>query len=150
MSARPKKPRDFQRSRVYDAGSTARMDSHWFASLEEMQAFVDDVTASDGWEGPHPIEVRLTRRDSRTSECHDSGKGGIRISPGHGSNQLTVLHELAHALDAPGPDHGPEFCRAWLDLVARYGYPGDLARLQNAFREQRVQVAPPSAALHSS
>jgi putative metallohydrolase (TIGR04338 family) len=134
-----KAPRDNQKSRVYAAGRAIILDSRWLDSLEQMQQFVDHVTADPRWSGPRHISVRLARVDSRISTCYDDGHGGIAISPRYGANVLIVLHELAHALVTEGAHHSPEFCRVWLKLVARHGAPGEAGRLEKAMDDAHVR-----------
>ena len=131
--------RDSQRSRVYAASSMIALDSRWMTTLDEMQQFVDQVTADPRWAGPSPVAVRLARIESRTSICHDDGRGGISVSPRYGANVLTLLHELAHALVTEGADHSPQFCRTWLELVKRHGGVGEARRLADAMDQCRVR-----------
>lgn len=114
--------RDTQKVRVYRAGdAVVRSEgTFWFSSLSAIQTYVDKVTAEEDWQGPRKIHVSLTRRDSCVSNCISKGRGGIRIAPGVGANDYTVLHELAHCVANGQESHGEEFCKAWLDLVKKH------------------------------
>jgi hypothetical protein len=123
---------------VYRAQEEAKAHAHWFETLEQMQQFTDRITGS--WPHLHPVKLQLQRRDSQRSWCIDSGRGGITISPGYGANDITILHELAHVATPDDVSHGPEFCRAYLQLVRdhAHGAAAQARRLEAGFAAERV------------
>jgi len=109
-----------QQANVYAAESRIA-HGRWFDSIEEVQAFVDSLTASDWWFAPHVVRVEVSRLVSKnwagvgcTDDEHNAGTIALTKN---GQNELTVLHEVAHTITHKGGGHGPVWVRNYLKLV---------------------------------
>ena len=140
--AAPGRPavRDFQRSRVYtgEAQALERVPQLTFASVAQVQAYIDDLVASPWFLRRWP-PVAVTVKDGRGSRrARTDGREWIAL-PRAMRREWVVLHELAHCL---APDkHGPLFCACYLQLVARQLGAEAEAALRGAFDQHRVKVA---------
>ena len=98
-------------------------------SVGAVQAYVDEVMARPWWRRscPETSHVRVVGggRGARRPAWHESsfepeGLSHVLHLPPWARRPLTVLHELAHVAVEPilwARPHGPQFVRAWLDLV---------------------------------
>lgn len=125
---------DLQQFRVYRAEKIVDIGSRRIESIDEIQAYVDDMIASAWWRsefaGIEAIEVRMGKEETDLArggadlfwdEAEDSWEAGasghIELPP-WAWTELVVLHEVAHVL-SPGSKHGPLFARSFHHLVAR-------------------------------
>jgi putative metallohydrolase (TIGR04338 family) len=92
-----------------------------FTSLEDVQDFVNTVTATPFWAklGNLPKRIHVfSNGDRAESEARDPNE--IWLATAHWHEQA-VLHELAHFVDQSGGDpHGPVFVRAYLGLILEF------------------------------
>jgi putative metallohydrolase (TIGR04338 family) len=138
-------PRDTQRKRIYLAEWAVDDSDRKFESIPAIQAFVDKLLA-EAWTrrrfGNRKVEVRDGRGRSRAG---GSTQGWITL-PKWARRDLTICHELAHALGphhAREAAHGPEFARRLLELVSHIMGEEAGARLRQRYTEARVKVGPP-------
>jgi len=130
------RPRDTQRSRVYEAD---RAIATWAQEISnnELQAFVDkalDKRAIRARWGARKVYVEL-------------GRGGAhgnynRISLGvQTRNPHIICHELAHSLTSNKyAAHGPEYCGVYLFIANVIIGPEFAKQLRAAFKAQKVKV----------
>lgn len=145
--------RDNQRARLYRAEGHQHMRfaCHLMAEpplkqLADLRAFVERLHSSPWWRQRFGGHYRIDVRDGRGRQAaggwrRPNGTGVVTL-PRWARNRLTVLHELAHAVQPRGSaSHGPEFCRLYLDLVRRWMGPEFARRLRTGMRAERVRVA---------
>jgi hypothetical protein len=130
------RPRDTQRSRVYEAD---RAIATWTQEISnnELQAFVDnalDKRAIRARWGARKVYVEL-------------GRGGAhanynRISLGvQTRNPHIICHELAHSLTSNKyAAHGPEYCGVYLFIANVIIGPEFAKQLRAAFKAKKVKV----------
>jgi hypothetical protein len=135
-----------------------------FKSVAECQEFVDHVTASDTWLKVlgvctrKPVEVLPGKGRRRAGASYEN----VAIKhPRWTRDRWQILHELSHIAthciynnleydDTGGywvlyetvAAHGPEYAGIYLYLVRQFLSVADHDRLEAAFREGRVKVAP--------
>lgn len=156
-------PRDVQRAKVYAAEASVEWDRHdkratkRFRTLGDAAEFVELVYRSEWFStrAPHLVALSVVAgdRSSRRATCTTRvGKvpgtsvSRIRLPP-WARNRQVVLHEMAHALvwkPEPPAHHGPEFCRAEIELLGEFVSPAAASalRVQFAIRGVRVGDAP--------
>jgi len=130
-------PKDMQRTkieRVEASTSVPILDAAYVQHLV-------DSTLSSRWWGTRRPDLRKLTVQFGWKAC-TSGINNTRICIASGPTYLTVFHALAHYLQ---PDesvpHGPEFARAYVQLVTRFiGEPQGNA-LRVAFRAEKVKLS---------
>lgn len=140
-------PRDFQRQRVYRAGSAVRpYRESGFMSLDEAKGFVESVTGSAWWRNrtlPRNWTVRVKDGRGRRSACGSHMLSYIKL-PRWTREKNVILHELAHV--ATNPDkvsaHGREFCGWYLALVRQFLGEHQYKRLRQSMKDHGVKVGP--------
>lgn len=140
------KERDSQRKRVYQS-ETAYEEQHGsgnvFKTIEECQAFADQVTESEYWKTHFPYIRKVFVRRARGKTAHAIFNYGLIMLPKHFYNELTILHELAHHLvPVPHADHGPLWCAVYIDLVREFLGDQKAKQLSECFAESRVKYEP--------
>lgn len=141
---------DTQRFQVYAAENRSEVRGRQFRSLFTVQNYVDSVIFSTWWKLRFPecgsIVVRQSRPDDIRGASGPLGggfSGSFITLPPDARFERYVLHELAHcACDHPSDAHGPEFARAYLDLVEEFMSREDAVRLAKAFRGAGVLIHP--------
>ena len=110
--------RDFQRSRLYKAEWAVRFDHRALGSLEECQAYVDEMrTDKSLTEFRHLPKIKVVPGRGAAKANFHLFEGATMELPRWARNEFTILHELAHFATPPNSaDHGPVF--AWLELQA--------------------------------
>jgi hypothetical protein len=98
---------------VAEAAVNSAHPSHSL-SLAEAQAWVTRIAHAEDLEPPVVVRASLSRRLDAVAVL-DDGVIAVRTAR---PTQLTLLHEMAHLLGAPG--HGPHFRKVYGDLIARY------------------------------
>ena len=159
----PRPPRDTQRAKVYAAEISVDWARHdrlivkRFRSIADAEHFAEAVFRSEWFAARAPHLRQLTvvagERASRRATCTTkpgtvAGTSVSRIRlPPWARNRQVILHEMAHAMawrPVPPAHHGPEFCRALIELINEYvshSAAGAL-RVQFALRGVRVGEAP--------
>jgi putative metallohydrolase (TIGR04338 family) len=152
-------PRDSQRSRVYAAETAmnwrghGRLVSKKLRSLDDAAHFVTEVVTSDWFaaRAPQVSLVRLVAGDpksrratciSRIGKVPGTTNSRIRLPP-WARTRPVILHELSHAVvfsATPPSAHGPEFCRAELDLITAFLGSSVADALHEQFLLHRVRV----------
>ena len=155
--ARP--PRDSQRAKVYAAETSVEWARHdrlilkRFRTIVDAELFAESVFRSPWFASRAPHLVQLTvvagERSSKRATCTTKpGKvpgtsvSRIRLPP-WARNRQVVLHELAHAMvwrPEPPAHHGPEFCRALIELVTEYASSSAAGALRVQFALRGVRV----------
>ena len=141
-----RRPRDFQRARVYRWEAAQVLGQPGAAeplSLEACRALVEAVFR---WaERPDPLASawappRVTDGRGRRHAC--GSREAIKL-PRWARTRAIVLHECAHGLAADL--HGPVFVAVYVDLLARFaGLDPEALRASLAAAPARVAVAPAS------
>lgn len=136
-----KRPRDFQRQRVYaweaavlaptrggklSLGACERL-------IEEVFRWHEQPRAEDrNWRPPRLGDGRGRR--------HACGSREVIKLPRWARTRTIVLHECAHGMSGDG--HGPAFVRAYVTLLCRFqGHDG--AALEASLRAHKIAIAPP-------
>lgn len=118
------RPRDSQRERVYQAEKPLMASQEKFRSVEDCQAFVDEVVDSDWWLARFSRISKITVTDGRSRRRGGAEYtwGGWEIAmPVFSRNRLYLLHEIAHCLGLPTEAwHGPAYAARYLALVERW------------------------------
>lgn len=108
------RPRDYQRSRVYDAENAVFVGQEGFAATIDLEIEVCQILAR-----------RITGRQTVVTK----GRGGGWAAPHYGGGRGLIrlglkarrpwylIHECSHILVPTGVGHGPEFCATYLRLV---------------------------------
>jgi putative metallohydrolase (TIGR04338 family) len=118
--------RDFQKSKVYASEQALRGTLHEGETLpidtEAVQAYIDAVLESAVWQGMSKITtitIEHKAANGRTWAHAHTLERKIRLPRRDWAHtELTILHELAHFVPpSDTPDHGVEFCWAFLSLV---------------------------------
>jgi putative metallohydrolase (TIGR04338 family) len=147
-TARPRRPRDAQRSRVYLAETP--LPSSPLPGLDACGRFVDRVVGTLWWHERFPerdvASVPRLRpgQGARQAFYREEDDGPTITLPRRYRTKGVVLHELTHwalGIDSGLPHHGRTFARVLLDLTAEFGGPDRAAVLTTAYREHGVHVA---------
>jgi len=155
FDSRPKKPRDSQRQKLYDAELKVFGDSTGrrpveddLATVAQMQAFVDKLMASAWWARRWPrvrcIEVRPGFGHSRATGSFWSK---VVQMPKWARSRNVLVHEIAHCVSSPmeGGAHGWFFASNYLDLVEHVFGKATADELRASFKEHRVKYTAPRA-----
>lgn len=153
---RPRRPRDSQRQRCYDAEHSVDADLHgrsldtlgdlreWFAKALAGEPGAPDVTVGSG-------------SGSRRARATWSPERGHKLQfPRAMRTEIVACHELAHVLVTHrlgfegAAAHGWQWAATYLDLVSRHVSPQAGARLEEAFVAFRVRYRPPPATARRS
>lgn len=141
---------DAQRFHVYLAENRSGVRGAQFRSLFQVQTYVDRVIFSDWWTERFPECPSIVVRQERSDDtCGSSGPlgggllGSFIVLPPAARFERYVLHELAHcAANHPPEAHGPEFARAYVDLVEAFMSREAAIKLARSFRRSGVAIAP--------
>lgn len=152
-----KRPRDSQRSKLYQAENILSGCGLLFDTTGEIQAYVDHLVGLRWFQRRWPlssIEVRDGR--GRTSACGAAYRRGgaycgyIKM-PRWSRTEPVVLHEIAHCCarvdglrnGAIYAAHGWQFARVLLELVRHRMGDDDWSTLRDSFRESHVRYKQP-------
>ncbi len=140
---RRRPPRDSQRSRLYDAERALR-GGRRFVTVEECQAYVDGVLASEWWRSRFPRVRAIRVTDGRGRRHAGAFVESARIAlPKWARTERVLLHEIAHhAAPRAAAAHGPEFARIYVELVREFRGEKPARRLLAALHAHRVRVEP--------
>ena len=147
-TARTKRPRDWQRSRVYGGERDWKERGREFESLEEIRLYANEVLAVDRVVKPahryrhHSPVIVEDGRGRRSAYAY----GHRRIAmPKWARCEVVALHEIAHLVvhrrgwDRIVASHGAEFVKVFLDLVGwRMGF-DHREKLANCLRARRAR-----------
>ncbi len=147
------RPRDFQRSRLYEAEQAAfgvtRDGSEPAASVAETQARVDEILSSAYVRAAYPMARRSVPVGGRKRFGARAWAWKIETSrwarqPG---NWWVIVHEVAHVIDRAEPDetapgHGPRFAGIYLDLIRAVAGSEQACRLGAAYEAHGVRWDP--------
>lgn len=141
------RPYDSQRSRLYKAEGVISTQGQRFTTVEEMQAYVDKLTASAWWKRRF-FRRRIHVRPGLGHRRATGSSFGVVQMPVWARCEAVLLHEVAHVvtLDAQGmsaPYHGREFARVFLDLVRHQLGEESWRVLRDSFKVNRVKHTKP-------
>lgn len=112
---------DWQRQRVYKAETVLdNAPQKRFNSIEECDDYVQHLVSLDYYTrrfGQFPIKVEA-RKYGAAMGAYRGTRGKIWL-PSWAWKEVTILHEISHAVNPPdaGGGHGRRFCRIYLDLI---------------------------------
>ena len=133
--------RSDQQQAVYDA-EEATSRGRQFANIEDVQAFVDSVTASDWWTESYPdvarIDVVKQRENSPCIGTITGNIGKIALNT-YGFCERVILHEVAHTVE-PNVGHNGPWVRAHLNLTYRMRGSDAYMDLYNAYTAEGVDL----------
>lgn len=139
-----KKPRDWQKGRVYETENKLIDQMELYGTLQECQLVVDRIVRSKWWLkqfGPRAFgDVRV--RDGRGRTSAGAFRHSIKLPRAH-RDLITICHELAHVVNIrhgdAWPDHGVTFCQTYLTLVRKWAGKDFEAELRQYFLEGGVK-----------
>jgi putative metallohydrolase (TIGR04338 family) len=117
-----------------------------FGTIVQVQEYVDALCASDWWSERFPGVVRIEAVSIRSRCAQAVGRpepernAGVIGLTRVGRKELTVLHEVAHALCRPDTEHGPDWVRTYLELAYRIMGTDTWAALRGAFVGRSVDI----------
>jgi putative metallohydrolase (TIGR04338 family) len=143
-----RRPRDFQRSRVYRAETP--VPSSPLPGLDACARFADRVVGTLWWDARFPEHTlgRMPRfrpgNGARQAFLREEDDGEYSITlPRHYRTKGIVLHELAHwalSRERDLPNHGRTFARLLLDATEEFLGPERASALAASYRAYRVKV----------
>jgi putative metallohydrolase (TIGR04338 family) len=117
-----------------------------------VQSYVDSILGRPWWRTlcPETSAVRVTGGGGggtgapawHESSIEPEGLSHVLHMPRWSRRPLTVLHELAHVVVEPilwARPHGPQFVRAWIDLVTEMMGPDRARALTGELRIERIR-----------
>lgn len=120
-------------------------------TVSAVQAYVDSLLARPWWRSlcPETSTVRVTGGGGgvgapawHESSIEAEGLSHVLHMPRWSRRPLTVLHELAHVVVEPilwARPHGPQFVRAWVDLVTEMMGTPTARALTAELRAERIR-----------
>jgi len=146
---RPRRPRDTQQQRLYDAEKFLRTEGRQFQSIDEIQTYIDRLVA-EAWWGRRYRRVKINIKMGRAGSAARAYNYGNRISmPQWAWHESIVLHEVAHLIvnQVYGVDgvagHGREFARILVGLVDHKMGKANGKALRESFRKHKVKFSLP-------
>lgn len=133
-----------QQAAAYAAEDSVTDRGPVFANLEQVQAFVDSLTAGDWWAPAYPDVVRVDVVASPTSKAcigqrpDENGVGKIAMAP-WGFDALTICHEVAHVVE-PNVGHEAPWARAFMTITYHALGSDIYLSLYNAFEAHGVKT----------
>ena len=137
--------------RVYVAAGRVP-DGAPLRTVAGVQSYVDALLARPWWRArcPETSAVRVTGGGGggvgspawHESSIEPEGLSHVLHMPRWSRRPMTVLHELAHVVVEPilwARPHGPQFVRAWVDLVAETMGPAASRALTSELRTERIR-----------
>ncbi len=138
------RPRDKQRSKVYEAQHSIRgmYDLKRRNSFSSIKKFTENVL-NDSWfterYGNFNIEIIPGPPHSNTSFAKYFPHPKI-VFQKHSHTKWVALHEISHHVVGPNNEwHGVRFCRVYLNLVNHYIGERACKKLQKAFDNEQVK-----------
>lgn len=147
---RPRRPRDSQRQRCYDAEHAVPGHLHGrvLATVQELQEWVDKALAD---EPDAPAVTVGPGSGSRRARATWHPERGHRLQfPRSQRTEIVACHEVAHVLVAHrygfegAAGHGWQWAATYLDLVGRHCSPLAAEALEAAFVDLKVRYLPPA------
>lgn len=138
--------RDFQRKRVYDAEDLAGITDktlHRMMSQEETRLFVAKIIDTPYWLSNYGLtQIVITGGKKHVeAHCEEIAENIYKLRlPDWSRLPGIVLHELAHAT-AFEDQHGPIFCKNYIDLLHRFYSAYWAGQLAKHFDVNGVKVA---------
>ncbi len=148
-SARPPRPRDAQRRRVYLAETPVATSP--LPGLPACASFAERVVGSFWWQQRFPERdlgaIPRLRPGNGARQAFYREDGGASITlPRRYRTKGVVLHELTHwalGLESGLPHHGRTFARVLLDATAEFRGGEHAAELAASYRAHKVHVGRP-------
>ena len=133
-----------QQKNVYNAQSGITFRN--FDTYDEVQAWVDSLTASDWWTNAgYDFIVRIEVEKSTTHKCsyavnrQDDNYGIIALTE-DSKNACVILHEVAHCIVPDRYGHGEQWVRIFLNLVYFALGSDEYLTLYKAFKSHNVEM----------
>lgn len=145
----PKKNRDSQRQKVYDAENLYQQiyPSRTFKSLEEIHQWIVKIS-NRKWFQKRFLYFKINIRNLKIHKGRVDGRAYWRVRDGNvvlpkwAWNEIVVLHELAHGLNINAkPHHGNRFCRVFLCLVKHVIGQKEAKYLRRCFRFKKAKFS---------
>jgi putative metallohydrolase (TIGR04338 family) len=131
--------RDPQRDLVYQAELMCD-EGRFFDDINDLRDHVAWLTATKWLQNQgfdYEVVIVKDGRGLRRATCAVDSNRCILSFPRESRTELTVLHEVAHALSGDG--HGPWFCSIYLKLVRRFMGQGEAELLRDEFCYLRIK-----------
>lgn len=142
------RPYDSQRSRLYAAEMVIRDDGFKFETVEQMQAYVDKLTASAWWTRRYRRRHIIVKPGFGHRRATGSAWGVVQM-PIWARCEAVLLHEVSHVVtcgDDSVPYHGREFAQAYLELVSHKMGKECASKLKASFQSHKVRFRKKRAA----
>ena len=130
-----KRPRDYQRQRVYNAETRCFGQPVEGLTLDKCKEFLNSVVTKMNLSS---VTINDGRGRGRAGAYHNNR---IIALPKFARREWVICHELAH-LETPNnvPAHGPEFCKNYLEIVKKALGEEFSVILKETFLESGVDV----------
>jgi putative metallohydrolase (TIGR04338 family) len=134
---------------VYAAESTID-PGRAFETIDGVQEYLDVLCSFEWWSGRFPGVIRIEAVGIRSRCVEGVGRPELERNAGVigvtrvGQKELTVLHEVAHAVCRPAAAHGPEWARTYLELTYRVMGADTWSALRDAFVTRGVGISFPA------
>jgi putative metallohydrolase (TIGR04338 family) len=131
-------PRDFQKSKVYNAEEQILWGRH--LSWQETQDYIADITRTRFWKSLGGKEIKV--KDGRgTTIARGNYLRKFVSLPKWARTELVILHELAHTITPPRYcSHGVTYIRNYLKLVRRFMGDHTWKELKARFKTNKVRT----------
>lgn len=137
---RSKRPRDFQRQRVYAWEAAVLSPTRGGKlSLGACERLIEEVFRWHEQPSPRDGSWRPPALGDGRGRRHACGSREVIKLPRWARTRTIVLHECAHGMSDDG--HGPGFVRAYVTLLCRF-HGQDRAALEAALQIHKVAIAP--------
>lgn len=132
--------RDSQRSKVYKAEEVLKEGDVRLDTVPEIQSYVDRLIKSAWFRRRWPSVKSVIVKDGRGRIRAGASDDGSILMPFWCRYRYIVLHEISHLLpDWNVADHGPEFCKVYLELVKHCMGRDAWEKLRTSFKNNRVK-----------
>lgn len=143
-------PRDSQKSKVYNSENVLRF--HRLGTFKQTEAWIRRVMRTKFWrefvppgmpeDGRYRSPSTIKVKDGRGTRIARGSRSRLNL-PAWARTDVTVLHELAHALQTERPAHSWQFCAIYLQLIRRFMGKEEASALRAEYARRKVKHRKP-------